>query len=863
MLRTLHHACLTAAVIFTAFCGLSQQDLPLIQHYCTRHASEWQLQPEDVAALEIVSTATSKAPGVHHCYVRQTFNGLPVVNGLATVTVKNGAVVSVASRFKRKRFPLMIQPSVSAISALLSAAGDAGIPSGLQPELMETDQEGRVLLFSGGGISRQSIPVKLVYVADNTGKMELSWDFSLLVPGNQHWWSYRISAESGKVIERNDWIQHCSFEGKASDDPATAAPFQEQSSLLMPPPPGSDQYLVYALPVESPNHGDRSLVVNPSDVSASPYGWHDTDGFPGDEYTITRGNNVYASEDIDDDDFPGYSPDGTAALDFDFPYDSAVGVQGNLDVVITQLFYMNNMMHDIWYQYGFDEGSGNFQQTNYTGEGLGEDFVFADAQDGSGTNNANFGTPPEGFNPRMQMYLWSDNNVPDLLTVNDPQAIAGSYNCSTAGFGPPVPSSPLTADFVLVNDDSGEPTDACDVILNGAELNGKIALVRRGSCTFEEKVVNCQAYGAIAVIVMNNVNGQPISMGGSVGGAMIPSVMVSKANGDLFANTVSGGTTVNGTLVNPGDLTATDSDLDNGVIAHEYGHGISTRLTGGAADSDCLWNEEQMGEGWSDWFGMMITMKPEDAPEDPRGVGTYVTNQPVNGTGIRPAPYSTDFSVNPYTYAATNNTGAISQPHGIGFVWATMLWDLNWALIGEYGFDPDMKYGTGGNNIAMSLVIEGIKLQPCGPGFVDGRDAILTADQLLYGGEHHCLIWEVFARRGLGFSADQGDPDSRIDQTEAFDLPPACIEGAGIGENGLSLVLIYPNPVRSQLTVDMSNYQQVSSVRITDLQGKTVYENLKVSGVKLTIDLAKFQSGMYLVHLTDENGARSVQVVKH
>ena len=54
---------------------------------------------------------------------------------------------------------------------------------------------------------------------------------------------------------------------------------------------------------------------------------------------------------------------------------------------------MNNIMHDLWYQYGFDEASGNFQDTNYGKGGVGGDYVNADAQDGSGTNNANFGTP--------------------------------------------------------------------------------------------------------------------------------------------------------------------------------------------------------------------------------------------------------------------------------------------------------------------------------------------------------------------------------------------------------------------------------------------------------------------------------------
>ena len=65
------------------------------------------------------------------------------------------------------------------------------------------------------------------------------------------------------------------------------------------------------------------------------------------------------------------------------------------------------MMHDIWYRYGFDEASGNFQENNYGNGGFGSDSVNADGQDGSGFNNASFGTPPDGQNPQMTMFLWS------------------------------------------------------------------------------------------------------------------------------------------------------------------------------------------------------------------------------------------------------------------------------------------------------------------------------------------------------------------------------------------------------------------------------------------------------------------------
>src|SRR4029077_12352634 len=74
---------------------------------------------------------------------------------------------------------------------------------------------------------------------------------------------------------------------------------------------------------------------------------------------------------------------------------------------ITNLFYWNNVLHDIHAQYGFTEVAGNFQTKNTSNQGLGNDPVQADAQDGSGTNNANFATPPDGQSGRMQMYLFN------------------------------------------------------------------------------------------------------------------------------------------------------------------------------------------------------------------------------------------------------------------------------------------------------------------------------------------------------------------------------------------------------------------------------------------------------------------------
>ena len=93
----------------------------------------------------------------------------------------------------------------------------------------------------------------------------------------------------------------------------------------------------------------------------------------------------------------------------------------------------------------------------------------------------------------------------------------------------------------------------------------------------------------------------------------------------------------------------------------------------------------------------------------PAGNGTTIVTglvgQGVTGGGIRPAPYSTDFAQNNYTYTATNNTAAIAVPHGIGFVWCTILWEMTWELINTYGYDPNIYNGTGGTLRTPALFI--------------------------------------------------------------------------------------------------------------------------------------------------------------
>jgi extracellular elastinolytic metalloproteinase len=218
---------------------------------------------------------------------------------------------------------------------------------------------------------------------------------------------------------------------------------------------------------------------------------------------------------------------------------------------------------------------------------------------------------------------------------------------------------------------------------------------------------------------------------------------------------------------------ASDGALDNGVIIHEYAHGITVRQVGGPTISSCLNNLQQPGEGWSDWFTLVYTARPEDRAGDARTVGTYLFGQPVNGPGNRRKPYSTDPSVNDDTYASIND---LLAPHEVGSVWAQALWKMYWALVEAHGFDPDLHNpapGWAGNQRALLYVNEGLKNTLCSPTFVDARDGILQAALDNFGGEDRCTLWRAFAEFGLGTDANPGGPNS-LAAVNGFSLLPEC-----------------------------------------------------------------------------------------
>lgn len=817
----------TLMVFWTILCTVSAQTQSrdpevIAKAYVTANMSKWGLQPADIAGMTVSDQYQSAHNGVTHVYFVQRHSGIEVHTAIFGVHIKADGTVGYATH---RFLPGLAaranatEPLVTTRQAIDFAAREIGVYHATTLRMVNRPDQ-HTFVYEGGNMAKSDIIVKQVYQQNRkTGALNLSWHVMLDQIDSPDWWSIRVDALTGAILEKNNWTQYCSFHQKEHTHGAACTDHAVQSArnyLAGPMVADGARYNVFALPAESPIHGTQQIVINPADPEASPYGWHDTNGQPGPEFTITRGNNTRAYLDLNAaNQTSNDEPNGGDSLVFNFPYSEALEPEAMREASVVNLFYMSNMMHDIQYHYGFNEEAGNFQENNYGRGGLGGDPVRSEAQDGGGTNNANFSTPPDGQAPRMQMFLW-DQGRSELLTVLQPESIAGGFEAGAASFGPAITTTPITGSVVRAIDGSSQPELACQSIINGAQVAGKIAMVRRGECFFKQKVRNAQLAGAIAVIICN-FEESLLGMGdvATVPAVNIPSVMLKNSACQLIRQALDNGQEVVVKLQQP---TATgpvriDGSFDNGIIAHEYGHGISNRLTGGPSQADCLFNGEQMGEGWSDFFTLIMTAKPGDAGNQGRGIGNFAVRSAANGGGIRRLPYSADPSINRQTYDDIIGTTA---PHPLGEIWVGMVWDLYWRLVDEYGWDPDLVNGTGGNNIAIRLVMDGMKLQNCLPGFIDGRDGILAADILNYDGAHECLIWDVFARRGLGYSANQGDNFDRNDGFQAFDVKPECIAELKIAK---SVTPIIEAGAEITVTLTATNHKPsvVTNVNISDV----------------------------------------------
>ena len=206
-----------------------------------------------------------------------------------------------------------------------------------------------------------------------------------------------------------------------------------------------------------------------------------------------------------------------------------------------------------------------------------------------------------------------------------------------------------------------------------------------------------------------------------------------------------------------------DGDLDGDVVLHEYTHGMTARMVGGPSNVLALdtLQAASMAEGWSDFFPCSVFDDPVMAE--------YVTGNTTHGA--RHGAYDAHpwrfgfvgrtFEITTPTLPAGGPFGSIFLPevHTDGEIWAAALWTLRTEL--------------GNKQLAEQLVVEALRYTPPEPTMLDGRDAILLADAVKFGGVHQAQIWRAFARRGMGWSAEAEEGPRAALVFQTFDWPPA------------------------------------------------------------------------------------------
>jgi Zn-dependent metalloprotease len=347
----------------------------IARRFLNRHSSLVALSSAGIEELKLENEDNDR--GTTFLNYTQTVGGLKVFDGQVQVVVnKNGEVLSVREGFLVDGPPLKRKEAMNEAKAIAKAFEHAGRT--VFPSFAEVYSR-----TSATGMSRFANPLDLnleEVLSEQTvvrvaGESRLAWHVYAEV-GPEEWYEILLDAYTGDLLLRHNLYL-----------------FEAQGTVY----------------TEAPDKGARQLVSFVGDTTINTAaGWMGAS-------TVTTGNNVEAYLDTNADNVPdannttglsnGHA--SSATQDFTFPFSTTVDPRTQQAAVVTNLFYYNNIMHDFSYRLGFTETARNFQVNNFGRGGSGNDSVRAEAQDGSGTNNANFATPPDGSRPRMQQYLFT------------------------------------------------------------------------------------------------------------------------------------------------------------------------------------------------------------------------------------------------------------------------------------------------------------------------------------------------------------------------------------------------------------------------------------------------------------------------
>jgi hypothetical protein len=552
--------------------------------------------------------------------------------------------------------------------------------------------------------------------------------------------SYLIQDGTGKVLRDNDLVQHDAFVYRAyMETTGNRRPLDGPLQDFSPHPTGI------------PDGSTPALV--PSNLIVQEAFNGPIDPWLATNATTTSGNNAESFADLDADrvfDNADVRPAVKSGRVLNYQYDHTLGpidAPTQSQAAAVNAFFMVNWLHDWWYDSGFTESTGNAQADNFGRGGVPGDPLLVTSQAGANTglrNNADMSTPADGARPLMRMFLWTSGTITSLIGPT------GTPHAEAFAAGPR--NFDLTGDLVEVTDGTAPTNDACQPITNA--VAGKIVLVTfSGVCGSAATVNSAKAAGAIGIILADGQLDDPRAFAGSAA-ANIPGVAIGMTDGLALHNALAAGP-VSVELTSAVSGPERDGDLDNGVVAHEWGHYLHHRLT--------ICGTQQCGgmsEGWGDFDALMMMARDGDNRDGTYAEGIYALSDGtpnVGYFGIRRFPYSRDRTKNDlsFRHIADENPlptatpghpgGANSEVHNTGEVWASMMWEAFNVLADAHGV-------TVARRRMADYVVAGMLLTPPEATFTEQRDAILAGASAL-DSDDMILMAAAFAGRGAGSCA--------------------------------------------------------------------------------------------------------------
>lgn len=389
--------------------------------FLTEHQGLFGFGPEILATAQVTRDSITAHNGLRTVVWEQQLDGIRVFESLLiSHTTKQEELVNLSSQLipnpaqaaetgTPNRASVIQNPRISATAAISMALinlGETIDPALINAVESQPDEAEHRQHFTAPPLNGEA-DVKFVWLPMNATSLRLCWNVVLTSHARGEMYRLLVDVQTGEVLIRNrltKYLSNASYRVWTSDSPSPFSPGCPTPCTTQPP-------------VVS-----RTLVTwSALDANASPSGWIDDGG------NETRGNNVDAHTDRDANDLPDLPrPHGSPFRTFDFTLDLAQAPVTYTNAAVVELFYWNNWMHDKLYELGFTEAAGNFQSNNFGRGGLGNDAVQADAQDGSGVNNANFSTPADGSPGRMQMYVFN-GPTPDRDGDLDHEVVLHEY----------------------------------------------------------------------------------------------------------------------------------------------------------------------------------------------------------------------------------------------------------------------------------------------------------------------------------------------------------------------------------------------------------------------------------------------------